>query len=176
MDTTAFIFDLLKIIIPALVVFFTAFYILRSYLESEYKKKLLDGQFNNRQTILPLRLQAYERLTLFLERISPNNMIMRVHQSGMTGRELQSALLFDIRAEFEHNLSQQLYVSEGAWNVVRSLKEETIAMINNASAGLPPQATGLDLSKILLEHLLKQEKNPYTLAISILKSEVHKMF
>lgn len=172
----SFFIDLLKIIIPALIVFLTAYFILRSYLESEYKKKLLDGRIGTQNTILPLRLQAYERLTLLLERISPQNLIMRVHHTGMSARELQSALLLDIRSEFEHNLSQQLYVSANAWNVVRSVKEETVSMINNATAGLPPQATGLDLSKIILEHVLKQDTNPYTLALSILKNEVQKLF
>ena len=176
MDIMTIVFDLLKIIIPALIVFLTSFFILKSYLESEYKKKLLDVHMGAQNTILPLRLQAYERLTLFIERISPNNIIMRVHQTGMSARELQAVLLSDIRAEFEHNLSQQLYVSEHAWNVVRSVKEETFTLINNAVAGLPAQASGLDLSKVIIEHLMKQEKNPYQLALSILKNEVQKLF
>jgi hypothetical protein len=176
MDMVTFIFDLLKIIIPALIVFFTAFFILKSYLENEFKKKLLDGKIGTQNTILPLRLQAYERLTLFLERISPNNMIMRVHQTGMTARELQSILLADIRAEFEHNLSQQLYVSQNTWNIVRSVKEETVSLINNATAGLPSSATGMDLSKIIIEHVLKQEKNPYQLALTLVKNEVQQLF
>ena len=176
MDSITLLFDTLKIIIPALLVFLTAYFVLKQFLDNESNKRAMEIRRDNNKTAMPLRLQAYERMTLFLERLNPNNMIVRAHRSGMTARDLQSALLGEIRAEYEHNLTQQLYVSKRAWDVVRSVKEETINMINNATMGLPAQATGMDLSRVILEHLAKQEQNPFDIAVAIMKSEIQKLF
>ncbi len=176
MDITTLIFDTLKIVIPSLLVFLTAYFVLKQYLNNDYNKQLLELRRDNNKGALPLRLQAYERITLFLERLNPNSLIVRTHQSGMSARDLQSALLGAIRAEYEHNLTQQLYVSKRSWDVLKSVKEETINMINNATMGLPPQATGMDLSKVILEHVAKQEHNPFDIAVAIVKNEVQKLF
>lgn len=168
--------DLLKIIIPSLLVFLTSYYVLRNYLDNDYKKQLLEIKSDAIKATLPMRLQAYERCTLFLDRISPNNLLVRVQGTSMSAKELQSILLGTIRQEFEHNVTQQLYVSAQAWEVITSVKEETVRMINNATMGLAPQASGLDLSKTILEHLAKQEQNPYLIAVAIMKNEVQKLF
>src|SRR5690606_18732338 len=98
------------------------------------------------ETTLPLRLQAYERLTLFIERINPTNMLVRVHVSGTTVRELQQFLVDEIRTEHQHNITQQLYVSAQAWAVVSRIKEDSIGMINSAASGLSPEASSVELS------------------------------
>lgn len=176
MDTSTLLFDSIKIIIPALIVFLTAYFVLKQFLDNEQSKRMAELRRDNNKTALPIRMQAYERLTLFLERLNPNSLIVRVHRSGMSSRDLQQALLNDIRAEYEHNLTQQLYVSKRAWDVLRSVKEETINMINNASHGMPENASGLDLSRVILEHLARQENNPFEIAVAIMKNEMQKLF
>lgn len=176
MNWINFLLEILKLVIPSLIVFLTAYFVLTTYLENEYKKKLIEMKMTNQGNVVPLRLQAYERLTLFVERINPNSLIIRIHQTGMTARELQSALLKDIRAEFDHNVSQQIFITSQTWTVIKTVKEETINMINNAASALPPQATGLDLSKIILEHSIKHERSPHAVALLMIRTEVEQFF
>jgi hypothetical protein len=126
--------------------------------------------------IIPLRLQAYERLTLFLERVSLNNLLGRVYQPGLTVREFHLELLSSIRSEFEHNITQQIYVSQQVWNTVRSTREEIVKMINSAASSIDPNAKGTELSKTIFENLMKEENNPAQAAIDLIKSEVNQLY
>ena len=105
-----------------------------------------------------LQLQAYERLILLTDRISLPNLIQRVHQSDLSAREMQSLLIHSIRQEFEHNITQQIYVSAEAWDAVRNYKEQNLLIINQIASYLPPEATGIELNKHLLELLVQSPK------------------
>jgi hypothetical protein len=98
-----------------------------------------------------LQLAACERLTLFAERTRINNLISRLFQSQYSARDMQQAITGSIREEYEYNLSQQLYISPEVWDAVTKLKEQNIYIVNQITASLPPNATGLDLNKHLLE-------------------------
>ncbi len=176
MNWSIFLMDLLKLIVPATIVFLTAYYILNSYLENDYKKRMLEMKMNNQNAVVPVRLQAYERLTLFVERISPHSIIMRTHKTGMTARDLQTAMLQDIRAEFDHNVSQQIFVSPQTWTMIKAVKEETMNMINHAAGSLPAQATGIDLSKAIFETMASSERNPHNVALAMIRTEVQQYF
>ncbi len=165
------ILDLVKIIIPSLMVFLTAFFVLKSYLENEQKKKMLDARFEQKRVSLPIRLQAYERLCLFLERINPENMIMRLNQPGISSRELQISLIQNIRMEYEHNLSQQVYVSNQAWDMVKNAKEDIIRMINTSAAKLNENGTSIELSTLIFEEALKEKDGLLFKALIYLKNE-----
>lgn len=168
--------EILKYIIPSLVVFLTVFYILHSYFEDLEKKRQYETSLKNRKLITPLRLQAYERVILFLERISPESLIMRISEAGMTGKQLQSGMLSTIRAEFEHNLSQQLYLSNEAWEMVKSARANTMKIINLAADKVPANAPYMQLSTVILEMIMEAEKTPSSIAIDFLKKEVQKLF
>lgn len=176
MNWSLFLLDLLKLIVPSLIVFLTAYFVLNSYLENDYQKKLLEMKMNNQGGITPLRLQAYERLTLFVERIQLQTIIMRTHQTGMSARDLQTAMLQDIRAEFDHNVSQQIFVTPQTWTMIKAVKEETINMINFAANNLPAQATGIDLSKVIFENMANSDRNPHQVALSMIRTEVQQFF
>jgi hypothetical protein len=126
--------------------------------------------------ILPLRLQAYERIILYLERITPNNLILRMNKPGMNAGEFQSLLVKTIREEFEYNLSQQLYISSRAWELVKNAKEETINMINQASSKISSTDTSADLARVLFEQFLGKEKLPVDQALDEVKMEIQKSF
>ncbi len=110
------------------------------------------------QYALNLQVQAYERLILLADRIALPNLIARVNQPGTTARDMQYLLTNTIRQEFEHNITQQIFVSSEAWDAVRNLKEQNIHIINQVSAFLPESASGLDLNKNLLDMLVKNPK------------------
>lgn len=163
--------ELAKIVLPALMVFLTAFFVLKSYLENEQKKKELDARFEQKRVSLPIRLQAYERLALFLERINPESIVIRMNQPGMSARELQAQLLQSIRMEFEHNLSQQVYISNAAWDMIKNAKEDIIRMINTAGSAMQPNATAIDLSTAIFEESLKMKEGILQKALVYLKNE-----
>jgi len=105
-----------------------------------------------------LQLQAYERLILLTERIALPHLISRIKHEGLSSREMQAMLTETIRHEFEHNITQQIYVSPEAWDAVRNLKEQNIFIINQVASFLPPQASALDLSKHLLDMIAQNPK------------------
>jgi hypothetical protein len=105
-----------------------------------------------------LQLQAYERLILLTDRIALPNLIQRVHQPGLTAREMQSLLTLSIRQEFEHNITQQLYVSAEAWDALRNYKDQNTLIVNQVGSFLPEEATGNDLNRQLLELLMQNPK------------------
>ena len=168
--------EILKYVVPSLVLFLTVFYILHSYFEDLEKKRKFKASLKNRKLITPLRLQAYERVILFLERITPESLIMRVSQTGMNSKQLQSEMLASVRAEFDHNLSQQLYLSCEAWEMVKNARSSTIKLINTASDQILPDAPYIQLSSIILETVMEMDKNPSSEAIDFLKEEVQKLF
>jgi hypothetical protein len=106
---------------------------------------------------IPLRLAAYERLVLFVERMSLPNVISRVNMPGVDKSMMQMALTQNIREEFEYNMSQQVYVSSAVWNAVSMLKDQNILIINQVAATLPAEASGLDLNKKILEFCANSE-------------------
>jgi hypothetical protein len=124
----------------------------------------------------PLRLQAYERLVLLVERIALPNLISRLSQPGLSARDMQFLLLESIKQEYEYNSSQQIYVSETAWNVVRSLRDQNLLMINTISKSLPADATATELNRQLMEAMMHEEKAAiHTFAANTLNAEAKKI-
>jgi len=121
---------------------------------------------------LTTKLQACERLILFLERISPPNLILRVHTSEMTSIQLQTALIRTIREEFEYNLSQQLYVSVRTWELISHAKEETIRLIHAAASNMTAGCTSRELASEILQLSLDQQSSPISIAIESIREEV----
>ncbi len=170
------ILEILKYILPSLIVFMTAWLVIRKFLENERKIKKIDLMYKNEQYILPIRMQAYERLVLFLERISPESLIMRVNKQGMTSQELHTGLLTAIRSEFEHNLSQQIYVSRESWEVIRNARSGLVNIINEAAKSIEPGSPSMKLSQTILETIIEADKSPTTVAIDYIKREVKELF
>jgi hypothetical protein len=106
----------------------------------------------------PLQLQAYERLILLADRIALPNLISRSNQQGFSVREMQNLLVQTIRQEFDHNITQQIYVSREAWEAIRNLKEQNLLIINQVASYLPESATGQDLNRSLLEMVMQNPK------------------
>lgn len=175
MDNTKELADTLMYFVPAALVLIAMFMLIKRYLERDYKLHLIDAKVSMQQNSLPLKLQAYERLVLFLERISPNNLLIRIHRAGNTASQLQADLLATIRAEFEHNLSQQIYISSAAWEMVKNAKEDTLKLINNAYSEAGQNASGMQLSSMVFEQMMKTETIPTQKAIDFLKAEVKQL-
>lgn len=167
--------EVLKYILPSLVVFFTAFYIIRKFFEREEKRFRMEILMNNQKTITPIRLQAYERMILLLERISPESLIMRVNKPNLKSSELQAELLGNIRAEFEHNLSQQVYISTDAWEMIKNARSNMVKLINSVSDSIDMTAPSIKLSQGILEKVIEMKKAPTFDAIEYIKKEAREI-
>lgn len=166
------LFEILKITIPAALVFFTAWILLGKMIRNDQDRRRQEIILQNSRTIVPIRLQAYERIILFLERITMESLLVRVNKQGMTAGQLHSALLNTIRTEFEHNLSQQIYMTRQSWEVIKNAKSNTVKTINTVAEGMPETATSVDLSRGLLERVMELDKEPTQVAIEFVKSEI----
>lgn len=170
------LFDLLKYVIPLVVVFGFIYFILNNYLQENFKLRSLDLKLTNQQSITPVRLQAYERVVVYLERISPSNLIMRVHKTGMSARLLHVELIKSIRSEFDHNVAQQIYMSNASWDLVKSAKEEMIKIVNAAAHKVGENADGVELCKVILDITMNVEKLPTQIALEYVKKEIRASF
>jgi hypothetical protein len=172
MDALNLFLDIIKYVLPAIVVFFTAYFILKNQSDENLAKMRLELRQQSQNQISPVKLQAYERLVLFLERISPQQLILSDNQPGISATALRFTMLGHIQQEFNYNLSQQVYISNQAWNVIRVVKEQVIALINNCASELPESATSTDLSRAIIEKLMANGEQPTDKAINFLKAEV----
>lgn len=151
--------------------------VLRTFLDREQNLRVLEFRQAHLREALPIRLQAYERLTLFIERISLNNLLPRVRRQEMNVAEFRTALINNIRQEYEHNLSQQVYVSVDAWNMIRGTKEEIISIINRNAMSLLPEQSGVELHKKIIAELADSDDEAATQrALVQLKKEVMMLY
>ena len=160
--------------VTGIAVFFTAYFSIKYFLENDQKKRILELKFNSKSLITPIRLQAYERMAMFLERIEPNQLIQRVNNPELSSGQFKTIMLASIRAEFEHNLSQQVYISSNVWDLIVQAKEETIQLINLCAGKLDEKAMSIDLATSILEKVA--DKSPCVVAMRALKEDIAILF
>lgn len=151
----------------------------QTYFDNQQKTQMLqmkiDEHKESLKVVTPIRLQAYERMALYLERISPNSLILRTFHPGMDIKALQVAMTKNIRDEWEHNLSQQVYLSAESWNRIREAKEEMINLINGSAVKLSADADPTSLAGAIFESCAKS-KIPTDEAIEFMKNEIQERF
>jgi hypothetical protein len=168
--------DLLKILVPSALVLYAMYLTMTAFLKKQFEEKQLEQRRKQIDIALPIRLQAYERMCLFLERISPNNLIVRMNGSATRSIEFQQILMNEVREEFNHNLSQQVYMSHEAWEQIRAAQQKVITLINQASVEVAPDATPLELSKKIFEKIIQENYNPTANALRLIKEEIQREF
>lgn len=165
-----------KILIPASVVLYAAYLLVRSFIQKEIDLKRLEVRGRSIETVLPNRLHAYERMTLFLERMAPQNLLVRLNSAAIPAREFHQQLLAEVRSEYNHNVSQQVYIGEEVWELIKSAKEDLIVTINDSAQEVGDGATSLDLSKKIFEKTITKSIDPLAHALSELKKEIQRTF
>jgi hypothetical protein len=125
---------------------------------------------------LPNRVEAYQRAVLLMERISPNSLVMRIHNPGLPAKMMQAELLKAIREEYDHNVAQQIFISPKAWEMVRNSKEETIKIINIAGGQMSDISMALDLSAKIFEITAEVGQLPTEITTEFLKRELQELF
>lgn len=170
------IFEILKYALPSIFLLILCYMMLTNFMENEEKRRSYFLKKETQKSALPIRLQAYERLSLFLERITPDRLLVRLHSQGLNAPQYQTLLVETIRNEFEHNLSQQIYISEEAWKLIVDAKSATVGIINNISNEFDEKAEGLALRKAILNKTMEMESFPTKKALRYLKGEVRRDF
>jgi hypothetical protein len=166
------VLEISKYILPSLVVFATAYFVIKAFFKRDDQKRKQELFLVNQKEIIPIRLQAYERLVIFLERIHPESLIVRENVAGLNNQQLQQKLIVAIRTEFEHNLSQQVYISADLWVQIKSTKESIIQLINSEASKLLPTDSSLGLSKAVIESHMQIQNSQIDKTIVALKNEI----
>lgn len=168
--------EILKIILPAGAVFAAAYLIVKRFLDNDQKQREMDLKKTNQSIVTPLKIQAYERIIIFLERIHPNTLVVRVNRNNFTAHQLHMELIKTIKSEYEHNLSQQIYMSYGAWELVKTTKEEIMKLINIAATKVPHDYPANDLAMTIINVSSNLDKKlPNDIAIEYIKKEVNRI-
>lgn len=168
---------IILIVLMALTLISLFYWVIRDIINNNKKNQQPVPSKGNESVTLPLQLQAYERLVLFVERITPASLISRLNQAEFSAKDMHFAILQTIRTEYDHNISQQIYVSKASWEAVKSAKEQLINIINQVAANIPPDAGAKELNKKLLEYVMANEDElPTQMAQNVLNAEAKKLF
>ena len=168
------ILDILIPVLPAVVVGLLAYYFFDGFLKNEENRRRFILHKEAQTEALPIRLQAYERLTLFLERISPLQLLIRVKPAGEDKKAYVDLLAATIEQEFEHNLTQQVYVSNECWAAIKSAKNTLIQQLRKTLVDTQLQ-NAQDIREYILTNF-DESQNPSSLALDYLKAEVQELF
>ena len=173
METTKII-ELLSYTLPSLITGGVAYFLFNSYFKDQQHTRRWLNQKETQKQALPLRLQAYERLSLFLERINPSKLLIRVAPISTNKNDYADYLIASIDQEFEHNLTQQIYVSTSCWGYVVTAKNATIQMIRKAAATSEITSAN-ELRELILKDLFDKD-TPSNAALAFIKDEVSSMW
>ena len=165
-----------QILIPSSLVLLAVYLLVRSFIIKEIELKRLEVRGRSIETVLPSRLHAYERMTLFLERMAPQNLLVRLNTGTMPAREFHQLLLAEVRNEYNHNVSQQVYIGEEVWDLIKNAKEDLVVTINDSANEMGEGATSLDLAKKIFEKNMQKQLDPLAHALTELKREIHRTF
>lgn len=160
--------------IPALITGLIAYYFFKEHIKNEDGRRRFLLQKDLQVNAMPLRLQAYERMVLFLERITPSKLLIRVKPTSSDKKGYESLLIANIEQEFEHNLSQQIYVTEDCWNIICAAKNATIQLIRKATM-LEKTDSANKLREVVLTEMIEKQ-SPSDAALSYIKKEVSDMW
>lgn len=168
------ILGLLLYCIPAIITGAIAFLFFREHIENENKRRNFLIQKDLQKDALPIRFQAYERMSLFLERIKPSKLLLRVKPMSSNKGDYETLLIANIEQEFDHNLSQQIYVTDKCWSITSTAKNATIQMIRKAT--LSDKVDSADkLREVILSDLM-DKRSPSDAALSFIKEEVSEIW
>lgn len=168
--------EILKLILPASLVLYGMYLAIKVMIGKSLVIKQLELKHKSLEITLPARMQAFERMALFLERISTDNLLVRLNQQGMTASVLHYAIIEEVRNEFNHNVAQQVYLSKELWSMVVSAKEDLVTKVNATFQETDPDAPSVEYAKRLLEQTLETDIDSIELALSSLKDELSKYY
>ena len=171
-----YLFYAILVLVPSAMVFGVAYYFLNKVNTEKALAHSAEMRKDRQKHILPMKVEAYQRLILFLERIHPNSIVMRVHNPAKNATLMQHELLEQIRSEFEHNIAQQMFVSPQAWDMAKRAKDDVMQLVHIAGKQMEVSSTSTDMSAKMFELVAQVDPFPTDIAIRFLKEEFQSMF
>jgi hypothetical protein len=173
MDPVDILVDVLRYSVPAGLVVLMAVVVFRHLVKIEYRRQSGEIRLHAFTQLMPLRIAANERAALYLERINPANSIAR-HKStpGLSARKMHELLLMEMNEEYEHNIVQQIYLSEPAWTLLNKAKLDITGVLNRVVARMQPQSTALDYAEALYAEMGQIEENPVQQALKVIRYDL----
>jgi len=174
MENATQILSYVAYLLPAIVVGIIAYFFFKGHTANEEGRRRYLIQKEAQKQVLPIRLQAYERITLFLERIDPNKLLVRVKPFADDVQKYEELLVNNIEQEFEHNLSQQIYLTQEGWNLVKAAKNATIHVIRQAA--MHEKDGNADKMREWLLRNFMEEVTPSAKGLAYIRKEVAELF
>ena len=168
--------EILKYTIPALLVLLATCVVLWKMLQDDREKRAFELKRKSQKEITPLRLRGYERLALLLDRTTPEALLRDLDVQDLTSQQICSLLLEKLRLEFDHNLSQQIYVSDEAWEAISTAREQMVLFLSTTARQFPAETNGLEVAKLMLTAYAQTGETPHQKAMKVLKNEVRTLF
>jgi hypothetical protein len=168
--------EYVNFILPSVLIMIVAFYMLNRVLKHDHTRRVFEYKKSVAKEVIPLRMQAYERLALFLERMQPTNLLLRVQQKNMKSMSLHAGLMQTIRSEYDHNMSQQVYVSNEVWLLINHAKDQLINVINEQVPMVDPKSDAMELGSLII--LASKENKEWLIdeALILLKNELRENY
>ncbi|WP_349663644.1 hypothetical protein IZU89_14480 [Cellulophaga lytica] len=171
--TTEIILQMFAYLLPSVVTGMVAFYFFKMHTKNEEGRRRFLLHKNSQKNTIPTRLQAYERMALFLERISIPSLVVRVAPVGNDKNAYETLLIKNIEKEFDHNLSQQIYLSDESWNIIKTAKSATIQTIRKAAMS---EADSADKLREDILNDTMDKASPSATALSYIKKEISELW
>lgn len=168
--------EILKFTLPSVIMLIGIWLVMHKMFRQEEDRRNFELRKQNRDVTLPVRLRAYERVILFLQRTEPESMLTRFDFSGMTVLQLQQMLHTVVRDEYEHNMSQRIYISGEAWALVSNARESIVQLINSCAAQLNAEIPAMNLAQVIISTYASSVNTPTDVALDYIKSEVKQLF
>lgn len=168
--------EVLKYTLPALVVVLATWLVLWKMMKQDQEKRDFELKKNTQKEITPVRLRGYERLALLLERTTPEQMLRDLDVQNLTAQQIATLLVQKVRMEHDHNLSQQIYVSDTVWDAIVEAREQMIAFLSTTARQFPAEANGLQVAQLMLTAYAQNGETPNEKALRILKEEARQLF
>ncbi len=143
--------NILWVLIPIVTIAVFTLILVKWFLDHDARRRRQEFLLQTNQTILKHKLQAFERFTLYLERIFPESLVLREQQKEMNAFKLQNQLLKTIRTEFNHNMAMQIYMSRETWELIKKAREEVVRLINTSATQVPPNVPSFELGRRIIE-------------------------
>ncbi|MGZ9736283.1 DUF7935 family protein [Flavobacterium sp. GNP002] len=173
MDTTKII-ELLSYTLPAIVTGLVAYYFFDLHTKNEEGRRRYLLNKEAQKNALPLRLQAYERMSLYMERINPTKLLIRIAPISNDKNDYENMIIAHIEQEFEHNLTQQIYMTDECWTIIVTAKNATIQMIRKAN--MSDRVDNADKLREVVISDLMEKQSPSNAALAYIKNEVGQLW
>jgi hypothetical protein len=163
--------ELLILVIPSIVIFLTVYFLFKKFFEGQLRMKMMDVTQDKKSETITLKIQAYERLLLFCERIQIPTLLLRATKSDSSAKAAASTMVLMIQQEYEHNVTQQLYVSDKLWEIIQLAKNQMIEIVSQVVASIPENASVDELRGALMDYYNKEDRTPIETAKLAIKRE-----